>query len=888
MAALGEALQETTRILAKKYSLNRSEIDSWLQEIDTSLTDIDAFCPAVLRSTTYFCSEDSRYRNIDASCNNLHHPTRGTARFPFKRLIAPQYSDGISKPRQGWDDFPLPSARTVSFHAHRDVARDSHHGLAFMFAAWGQLVDHDLTLTAETKESGTRKDIQCCLGAEHPNCMPLQVPFNDPFYKHHNQHCINFLRSLAGVRENCKLGSRVQTNSLTSYIDANFVYGSSPALAAKLREHRGGCLKVLPLFKDLGLKPLLPLKTEQPDDGCIRPHRDLYCYLAGDNRVNEQLALGVLHTIFVREHNRIAHELSVVNPHWSDEQIYQESRHLLSAMVQHITYNEFLPRLLGKQTMQKYGLELKRYGYADEYDPYVDATIPAAFGTAAFRFGHSLLPKSMERWSVTHKFIASRRFSEMFQQPYDLNKPGWLDQYLVGMINQAALPMDDAITSQVTNHLFQEPTHDYGKDLASINLQRAREHGVPSYSEFREFCNLPPINTWSSLLKSLDNSTVIRYQDLYSFPQDIDLWSAGVSEIPIGDSLIGPTFSCIIARTFRDLKKGDRFWHENSASPTGFTLAQLQEIRKVKLSRVLCDNADDLITIQPWALEMPNDDTNSRVSCNSRLLEGINFDHWREKDPWGQQTLASSPDPWNPPQSLTSSPDPWVSSHSRPLSAHYKPTPPAQPKPNLQIEVSYSPQVSYTPLETSEKTEINVTSTYTPLESLFVHQISTKKPLTDKYGFYSSTHAPPSSVSTYTSVDISSPHSPSVQSDTSYSSHKPDVTVEPLSSTYATYTSYIPIKDTEHDVPSSSYTSINTISSTFSPNKHYMTSHKDNYSPHKDSYGSATHVSSHLEINRQPELDPYLLENVQFLVHAIAANKSAHIIQTDHRVQGYH
>jgi hypothetical protein len=55
----------------------------------------------------------------------------------------------------------------------------------------------------------------------------------------------------------------------------------------------------------------------------------------------------------------------------------------------------------------------------------------------------------MERWSVTNKFIASRRFSEMFQQPYDLNKPGWLDQYLVGMLNQAALPMDDAITTQV-------------------------------------------------------------------------------------------------------------------------------------------------------------------------------------------------------------------------------------------------------------------------------------------------------------------------------------------------------------------------------------------------------------------------------------------------------
>lgn len=118
-------------------------------------------------------------------------------------------------------------------------------------------------------------------------------------------------------------------------------------------------------------------------------------------------------------------------------------------MIQHITYNEFLPKLLGKYTMKKYSLEVTPQGFSNTYDPDTDITVAAAFGAAAFRFGHSLLPDAMERWSAGHKYLGSRRFSEIFQQPYDLHKPGWVDQYLLGMVNQASQAMDDSVTAQV-------------------------------------------------------------------------------------------------------------------------------------------------------------------------------------------------------------------------------------------------------------------------------------------------------------------------------------------------------------------------------------------------------------------------------------------------------
>lgn len=76
----------------------------------------------------------------------------------------------------------------------------------------------------------------------------------------------------------------------------------------------------------------------------------------GEIRVNEQLVLTCMHTLMAREHNRVAHGLSQVNPHWDDETLYQEARRIVVAVIQHITYNEFLPIILGKEVMEKFGL----------------------------------------------------------------------------------------------------------------------------------------------------------------------------------------------------------------------------------------------------------------------------------------------------------------------------------------------------------------------------------------------------------------------------------------------------------------------------------------------------------------------------------------------------
>ena len=87
-----------------------------------------------------------------------------------------------------------------------------------MLIAWGQFIDHDITLTSETKDPNTGKTPKCCddgPGAKHPNCLPIEIPHNDHFYKAHKQRCMNFVRSQSGLRLNCRLGPRNRYNMVT-------------------------------------------------------------------------------------------------------------------------------------------------------------------------------------------------------------------------------------------------------------------------------------------------------------------------------------------------------------------------------------------------------------------------------------------------------------------------------------------------------------------------------------------------------------------------------------------------------------------------------------------------------------------------------------------------
>ena len=134
------------------------------------------------------------------------------------------------------------------------------------------------------------------------------------------------------------------------------------------------------LLDDEGLlrtseRDLLPHDTSWKASSCVQT-----CFVAGDIRVNDQQALTALHTLFLREHNRIAKQLRMINRHWDGEKIFQETRKIVGGVMQKIVYEDYLPILLWSDSLPPY------VGHKEDVSP----SVFNAF-TLAYRFGHSMI-----------------------------------------------------------------------------------------------------------------------------------------------------------------------------------------------------------------------------------------------------------------------------------------------------------------------------------------------------------------------------------------------------------------------------------------------------------------------------------------------------------------
>ncbi|XP_078703752.1 uncharacterized protein LOC144928896 [Branchiostoma floridae x Branchiostoma belcheri] len=354
------------------------------------------------------------------------------------------------------------------------------------------------------------------------------------------------------------------------------------------------------------------------------------CSQAGDIRVNEQPGLTSMHTVFLREHNRIARRLSQLNPHWDDDRVFFETRKIVGALMQKITYGEDLPHVLGPAAMTKFHLTLLQSGFFSGYDASVNPTISNVFATAAYRFGHSLVNNLFLRYDPDFNEASACpiRLAFAFFTPSHIfnNDQGGPDSILRGLTAQPHQDFTRFMVSSLTKQLFADPPGSLGLDLAALNIQRGRDHGLPGYNAWRVRCGLPRANSFDELASEIpDGFSRKRLEKLYSHVDDIDVFVGGLAEESVPGGVVGPTFACLIGLQFQALRKGDRFWFENRGQ---FTAAQLAEIRKTSLARILCDNTDGTTHMQPDVFRLPTQTGNERVACSS--LSQMDLTKWQE------------------------------------------------------------------------------------------------------------------------------------------------------------------------------------------------------------------------------------------------------------------
>lgn len=179
------------------------------------------------------------------------------------------------------------------------------------------------------------------------DCFSIDVPTDDPIIDTALAGtCHIVVRSEPTPAKPCRLGRREQINLHTSFIDCSHVYGKEPERARALRQFTAGRLRVsdAPVAKRLA-HALLPARDGI--GGRCRASQGRHCFLAGDVRNNQQAMLTALHTVMVREHNRLAAALHAAVPDATDEELYQEARKIVGAQMQKISYHEYLPYVVG-------------------------------------------------------------------------------------------------------------------------------------------------------------------------------------------------------------------------------------------------------------------------------------------------------------------------------------------------------------------------------------------------------------------------------------------------------------------------------------------------------------------------------------------------------------
>uniref|UniRef100_A0A8C4QP50 Peroxidase n=1 Tax=Eptatretus burgeri TaxID=7764 RepID=A0A8C4QP50_EPTBU len=223
------------------------------------------------------------------------------------------------------------------------------------------------------------------------------------------------------------------------------------------------------------------------------------------------------------------------------------------------------------------------------YKMFVDPSISVEFQVAAMKFGHTMVPPGVYRRNSSCDFKpfslrngSAERLCNTFWERKGFVSGHDVDELLLGMCSQIAEKEDHIIVEDLLDSMYG-PLKSTRVDLMAVNIQRGRDHGVPSYNSVRRALNLQPASSWTDIRNNIDGLIVKQLEELYGDVSNLELWPGGLLE---SDGEPGVLFSAIIQEQFQRLRDGDRFWFENTNNGL-FTDDEVIIIQNMTFSNVL-------------------------------------------------------------------------------------------------------------------------------------------------------------------------------------------------------------------------------------------------------------------------------------------------------------
>jgi len=317
---------------------------------------------------------------------------------------------------------------------------------------------------------------------------------------------------------------------------------------------------------------------------------------AGDLRVDENVILTALHTIWMREHNYWAGIIAAANPSYTDEVIFQKTRAKIIAIWQHIVYDELMPALLGSFW--------NRLGGYNGYDPHADASVSASFSTAAFRIVHNLVPLpalvlDSNCQGIVPPLTPGRNNSERANCIPDFFYSSGIDAIIRGAVNQFAQAQDHIVVDGLRS-VFQKPDSRGGNiDIEVSNIFRGREQRLVRFDALRKYYTgeslydehgCSPASPQDPLrcfeLITNNKSMAIQLRNLYNKVTNIDAYVGMTVESFRYPYTYPPLASHVLLEQFEKVRDGDWWWYENRDNDM-FTRQNIREINGISFADVV-------------------------------------------------------------------------------------------------------------------------------------------------------------------------------------------------------------------------------------------------------------------------------------------------------------